>query len=542
MEYENFKKGVISKEWLDVERTNNRIKVELSVRLNNLRHQTIGEYIKMAEYKSSEILRASEEGSKKIAEQIVCRAKNNATSVYEEIVNLAKKDADEIVRVARKEVDKIQKDKEYIRKEKEWIAEEKDRIKNEHASNESKSEEYMRMLRCVRAEYTRAMNLRREAALYVKEGLEYLKQKKDESEEIMNDIYKQSDKYMEGVRSRMQVLIEYTHVKNDNDFEEVSIQLKEKLNAHKIRMKERRKDFAYIEYDGNKHYEWKLCELALCYCDVLIDSLIDKVGKIGLEKAYAKMYEVVSSVEELIPDVFKFKVGREYIQAKKEILAIVYAINNYKDEKREERKLKLQTEREERQAQKELEAERKKAQKDMIAAEAAIEKNRIALELAKSEEEKQKYKEQVAILEESLRKSQERHERAISMAQQTRCGYVYVISNVGSFGDEVYKIGMTRRVNPMERVVELGDASVPFPFDVHAMIYTEDAPTLEKSLHQAFEKQKVNVVNYRKEYFRVPLSKIREEVEKQGIHYNEWIDEPIASQWRDSSSFSRFSS
>lgn len=81
-----------------------------------------------------------------------------------------------------------------------------------------------------------------------------------------------------------------------------------------------------------------------------------------------------------------------------------------------------------------------------------------------------------------------------------KAGYVYVISNIGAFGENVYKIGMTRRLDPMERVDELGDASVPFNFDVHAMIFSEDAPKLEAALHKAFEDRKLNMVNTRREF------------------------------------------
>ena len=92
---------------------------------------------------------------------------------------------------------------------------------------------------------------------------------------------------------------------------------------------------------------------------------------------------------------------------------------------------------------------------------------------------------------------------------------------------------MTRRIDPMQRVRELGDASVPFPFDVHAMIYTEDAPGLESHLHKVFDLYKLNTLNWRKEYFRVPLASIREEVEKCGIQC-QWLDTPPAEQYRES--------
>jgi hypothetical protein len=103
------------------------------------------------------------------------------------------------------------------------------------------------------------------------------------------------------------------------------------------------------------------------------------------------------------------------------------------------------------------------------------------------------------------------------MAQQTRAGHVYVISNVGSFGEQVFKIGMTRRLEPLDRIRELGDASVPFEFDVHAMIFSDDAPGLEKKLHRHFLREQVNKVNPRKEFFRIGLPAIRSELEDLGV-------------------------
>jgi hypothetical protein len=100
------------------------------------------------------------------------------------------------------------------------------------------------------------------------------------------------------------------------------------------------------------------------------------------------------------------------------------------------------------------------------------------------------------------------------MAQQTRKGHVYIISNIGSFGKKIYKIGLTRRLDPFDRVKELGDASVPFLFDVHAMIYVEDAPALESALHRKFTTHRVNAVNMRKEFFNIDLLSIKKAVEE----------------------------
>lgn len=98
------------------------------------------------------------------------------------------------------------------------------------------------------------------------------------------------------------------------------------------------------------------------------------------------------------------------------------------------------------------------------------------------------------------------------MAQMTRRGHIYVISNIGSFGEGIYKIGMTRRLEPLDRVKELGDASVPFLFDIHAMIFSDDAPALEAELHRRFSEQRVNLVNLRKEYFNISLGDIEKEL------------------------------
>ena len=109
-------------------------------------------------------------------------------------------------------------------------------------------------------------------------------------------------------------------------------------------------------------------------------------------------------------------------------------------------------------------------------------------------------------------KEMEEKKRSISQAEITKTGHVYIISNVGSFGDGMFKIGMTRRLEPLDRVKELGDASVPFPFDIHAMIRTSDAPSLEKALHKQFDQNRVNLENNRKEFFYVSIEEIKEQL------------------------------
>ena len=166
------------------------------------------------------------------------------------------------------------------------------------------------------------------------------------------------------------------------------------------------------------------------------------------------------------------------------------------------------------QAREELEDKRREMEEATRAALEAGAAQTRDLVKAKSATDKQQTKLEglVSRLETELKSALEKKAKAIARAQLTKSGHVYVISNIGSFGEGVYKIGMTRRLEPLDRVKELGDASVPFLFDVHAMIYSENAPNLEKTLHRAFDDRRVNQVNRRKEFFMVTLEEIRREV------------------------------
>jgi len=188
----------------------------------------------------------------------------------------------------------------------------------------------------------------------------------------------------------------------------------------------------------------------------------------------------------------------------------LYLVHEYEEkvqeEKEEQRRIREQM-REEEIALRELEKAQQEAEKEEARAAQALAKARAEIESATGAKH-DKLLAQIQELERRVAEAEAKKRRAISQAQLTRSGHVYVISNVGSFGEEVYKIGMTRRLDPMDRVRELGDASVPFHFDVHAIIFTDDAPKLENSLHRAFHQRRVNRVNERKEFFRVSLDEI----------------------------------
>lgn len=158
--------------------------------------------------------------------------------------------------------------------------------------------------------------------------------------------------------------------------------------------------------------------------------------------------------------------------------------------------------------------------------------------LAASDEQRATFEAQLAELSARLQDAEARGQRAISMAQQTRRGHVYIISNVGSFGENVYKIGLTRRLEPGDRIRELGDASVPFEFDVHAMIMSDDAPALESRLHKHFLLNQINKVNHRKEFFRASLADIRSQIQDLGVEA-QWTMTSEARQYRETLAIER---
>ena len=173
-----------------------------------------------------------------------------------------------------------------------------------------------------------------------------------------------------------------------------------------------------------------------------------------------------------------------------------------RDERAEEARLKREEQR--------LEKEAEEARREEERYEAMLAKARAEAGAITSEEQAAKITE----LERQLAEAHEKTERAQAMAERTKTGFVYIISNVGSFGEDVVKIGLTRRLDPEDRVKELGDASVPFLFDTHAMIYSAEAPALEAALHEAFDDRRVNAANMRKEFFRATLQEVQEAVRR----------------------------
>ncbi|HGL3299910.1 TPA: DUF4041 domain-containing protein, partial [Enterococcus faecium] len=242
-----------------------------------------------------------------------------------------------------------------------------------------------------------------------------------------------------------------------------------------------------------------------------ITGLLNKLTISNVDSTREKIIRTFDKINKLFKnDEAEFK--KELLELKLQELELNYSyIVKVNDEKEQQKAIKEQMIEEEK-VRREIEREKKRIDKEERQFNSEITKLMAYMQKASADVEKELYADKIKELEEKLRELETVKEDVLQRELNTRAGYVYVISNIGSFGEDVYKIGMTRRLEPMDRIKELSSASVPFEFDVHAMIFSEDAPTLENQLHSHFRKNEVNKVNQRKEFFKVSLDEIEKVV------------------------------
>lgn len=258
------------------------------------------------------------------------------------------------------------------------------------------------------------------------------------------------------------------------------------------------------------------------------DELVEKVKYNNFDASLKRINASCDAISKL-GSMMHISISNPYRQAKIDELTLAFEYAQKKQEEKEAEKEERARLREEAKLLKEIEEERRKIEKEQTHYLNALARLNAQISAHPSDPEllakRQELEEKIADADKALQEVDYRE-------ANKRAGYVYVISNVGAFGENVYKIGMTRRLDPQERVDELGDASVPFRFDVHAMIFTDDAPKLEAALHRAFEDKKVNMVNPRREFFKVTLDEIKDVIRRNYDKTVEFTDYPDAEQWR----------
>ncbi len=303
--------------------------------------------------------------------------------------------------------------------------------------------------------------------------------------------------------------------------EEYKKKLEQIYNSQKIIIKEEKATYCSTEWTvGNSKAEGKKMtkqnsKLMLRAFNGECDSAIAKVSWNNITNMEARINKAYEAINKL-GESNRIIITKEYFNLKIEELRLEFELQEKLYQEKEEQKRIKEQMREEERAQKELAKAQKEAEDEEKRYQKALEKARQDVENATGQE-LEKLNAKIQELENNLAQTHEQSERALSMAQQTKSGHVYIVSNIGSFGDDIYKIGMTRRLEPLDRVKELSDASVPFEFDVHAMIFSQNAPELENNLHKKFEQARLNLVNMRKEFFNVSLDEIEKEVNRLGL-------------------------
>src|SRR5688500_14487842 len=228
-----------------------------------------------------------------------------------------------------------------------------------------------------------------------------------------------------------------------------------------------------------------------------------------MENRIRKAFEAINGLAE----VQQCRLSEAYLNLRLQELVLVHEHQEKLYDERQEQRRIPERMRDEEIALRQIEKARQEAEEDERKYSEALEQARNDVDHAHGQKQA-RLAAKVAELERRLEEAHANKERAVSRAELTRSGHVYVISNIGSFGEHVYKIGMTRRLDPLERIQELGDASVPFEFDVHGVIYCDDAPSLEAALHREFQDRRVNRVNHRKEFFSVSIDELVEVVQR----------------------------
>jgi hypothetical protein len=250
----------------------------------------------------------------------------------------------------------------------------------------------------------------------------------------------------------------------------------------------------------------------------------------AIEKKITKAYETLNKLGTRM----SITISKDYLDLKLHELYLCHEFELKRQEEKEEQKRIREEMREEAKRMKEIEELKAKHDKEVQHFSNALVNVDSQLSNAKSDAERQALQAEKKNIETKMEQLAIDKVAIEKQEQSTRAGHVYIISNIGSFGEQIYKIGVTRRLDPTERVDELSDASVPFDFDIHALIFSDDAPSLENALHKAFAHRRLNKINLRREFFRVTLEEIESVVRTNFNKPVEFTKAAEAAEYRQS--------
>lgn len=261
------------------------------------------------------------------------------------------------------------------------------------------------------------------------------------------------------------------------------------------------------------------------------DNVMNKVTIKNIDTSRNKITRSFNSLNKIF-ETDGIQLNQNWLQIKLDQLNTLYLYEMKKNNEKDIQKAIKEQMVEEEKVRREIEKQKQKLEKDQKQFNNEVTRMMKYLQKTSNDAEKELYMDKIRELEEKIKKLEEEKQVVLDREMNARAGFVYIISNIGSFGENIYKIGMTRRLEPMDRIKELSSASVPFEFDVHAMIFSDNAPELENILHQTFRERSVNKVNFRKEFFKVTLDEIEDVVKR---NYNKTVDfikVPTAAEYR----------
>lgn len=342
--------------------------------------------------------------------------------------------------------------------------------------------------------------------------------KLNEQAKAVDDRIKEKNTELDGLQKEINGLYDKNLVKTydslivPNISEISSAEIKNELSMLKVAEKE------LIEHGGLSLPSWlekrertNLKKKMLLPLESEVAGLLNKLTIANIDTTRNKIIHSFERINKLFePDNSEFTNKMLEHELKKLELNYSYIVK-VNDEKEQQKAIKEQMIDEEK-AQKEIQKEKKRIDKESRQFNNELKKMLKYLSNSSDSVQSEIYSDKIKELEDQIAQLEVDKKDVEHRASNTRAGFVYVISNVGSFGNDVYKIGMTKRFNPMDRIKELSSASVPFEFDVHATIFSDDAPSLETKLHNRFSDKAVNKVNSRKEFYKVPLRKIEDAV------------------------------
>ena len=383
---------------------------------------------------------------------------------------------------------------------------------------------------------------------------DYLADKEKEKSDIDNDIIKyksQLDGIIREISNKRQELID---VEDEIELQEcaiyeprydfaTSLQYKEELDEVRQYQKDMIKDKSAVIYSENWTVDGSLAKgrkmtngnikvILRCFnseCEAAINKI--KYNNIHtIEKRIQTSFNILNQAFKTA----KVAITEDYLDLKFDELYLGYEFERKKAEEKEALREQREKEREEKALQKEVENKKKKINKEITHLQKLVKELNLRLAETKDENEKNDILSQLEAANQNIKEYTDEEKELDYRLENLGAGYVYIISNIGAFGKDIFKIGVTRRFDPLERINELSSASVPFKFDVHALIFSYNAYQLETELHNKFSKKRVNKVNNRKEFFKVSI----DDLEKELMNYKdltiEFTKTPDAEEYNES--------